>query len=195
MDWPGHIAADVVRAHWVRARWQFSPLAGWPPPWPGEVPMELSSRPVDLAAIAAALSVVSSRSQLWEAQALIVDYCSSRAEDPAPQWTALAGLDPSGEGWRSREGIAGFIADVQPATPSASLPLHPYPYPVPYPYRYPYWALVSAGQIMSRAFRSATLDGLGYLVARLDDWDECRVYCENSPNPHCMQECLSERLC
>jgi hypothetical protein len=171
MDWPGHVAADTVRAYWVRAQWQFSPLAGWPPPWRGEVPMVLSGRRVDLAEIAAALSVASNISPVWEAQALIVDYCSSRAGDPAPQWATLAGLEPSGERWQRPESIAGFIANAQPSIP--------------------YRALVSAGQVMSRTFRPATLDGLGYLVATLPDWDECLIICENSRDSNCVQNCLS----
>jgi hypothetical protein len=176
MDWPWHVEADVVRAQWVRAQWQFSPLTGWPPPWPDEVPMELSGRRVDLTAIAAALSVVSSSPPLWEAQALIVDYCSSRDEDPAPQWATFARLDPSGEGWRNTGGIAGFVTDAQPGIP------------------YPSQAFVSAGQVMSHTFQPATLDGLGYLVARMTDWEECRVLCEGSRDPYCLQECLSREL-
>jgi hypothetical protein len=193
MDWPGHVAADVVRANWVRAQWDFSPLTGWPPPWHGEVSTELSGRRVDLAPIAAALSVVSSSPPLWEAQALIVDYCSSGAGDPAPQWAGLAGLEPTGEGWQHLKGIAGFIAGAQSAFPYSYPPLYPGPQPSP-SLSSPYRALVSAGQIMSRTFQPATLDGLGYLVARLDDWDECRVICENSPNPDCIRDCLSGRL-
>jgi hypothetical protein len=137
--------------------------------------MVLSGREADLAEIAAALSVASSSAPIWEAQALIIDYCSSRAGDPAPQWATLAGLDPYEVTWQRLEGIAGFIGNVQPAVP--------------------YGALVSAGQVMSRAFQPATLDGLGYLVARLPDWDECLVICENSTDrSSCMQNCLSGRL-
>jgi hypothetical protein len=176
VDWPSHVGADVVRAQWGRAQWLFSPLTGWPPPWPDMVSMELSGRRVNLTAIAAALSVVSSSSPLWEAQALIVDYCSSREEDPAPQWATFARLDPSGEGWRDTDGIAGFITDVQRV--------------IPYPPR----ALVSAGQVMSHTFQPATLNGLGYLVARMGDWEECRVLCEGSRDPNCLQNCMGSAL-
>lgn len=172
MYWPWHVEADVVRAQWRRAQQQFSPLTGWPPPWPDEVSMELSGRRVNLTAVAAALSVVSSSPPLWEAQALIVDYCSSREENPAPQWAIFAKLDPSGEGWRNTGGIAGFVTDVRSVTP------------------YPPRAFVSAGQVMSHTFQPATLDGLGYLVARMSDWDECRVICEGSRDPYCLQNCL-----
>lgn len=177
MRWPGHVAADTIRAYWVRAQWQFSPLAGWPPPWRGELPMDLAGLHVDLAEIAVALSVVSSSPPLWEAQALIIDYCSSREGDPAPQWAALTRTEPSGAGGQVLDDIISFIADVPPQV------------------RYPYPALESAGQIMSQAFRPATLDGLGYLVARLDDWDECRVICENAADPYdCLENCLARTL-
>lgn len=173
MDWPEHVEASAIRSLWVGAQWRFSPFSGWPPGGTVGAIVEFSGHEASFDEIMAALSVVSSRSPLWEAQAQIVDYCSLTAADPAPQWAALARLTPQRENyWWREEGIPGFLADAQVAVP--------------------YHALASAGRIMWGTFKSTTLDGLGYLVAGLPDLEECLVLCNG--NPVCMRDCLGGRL-
>jgi hypothetical protein len=172
MDWPEHVEASTIRALWVGAQWRFSPFSGWPPSGTVGAVVEFSGREAKFDEIMVALSVVSSRSPLWEAQAQIVDYCSLTAGEPSLQWPELAGLYPEREAWRRLGGIPGFLADAQVAVP--------------------YHALISAGRVMSGIFASTTLDVLGYLVAGLPDIEECLVMCNG--DPVCMRNCLSGRL-
>jgi hypothetical protein len=174
MDWPGHVEAGTIRALWVSAQWRFSPFAGWPPPGEVGLLVGFSGRSAEFTEIQAALSVVSSSSPLWEAQAQIVDYCSETGEDAAPQWATLAdlGLYSDRQAWRGQGGLLGFLAEADVAVP--------------------YHALGSAGRIMSVAFRQDTLDGLGYTVALLPDLEECLVLCHG--DPVCIRNCLRGRL-
>ena len=174
MDWPQHVGAYETRAHWVSAQSRFSPLAGWPPDWAYQFPVRFSGREVRFADIAVGLSVVSSSSPLWEAQAQIVDFCSRGEDSPAPQWETLASLDPAGLEWSYQEGLPTFLTRAQLAVPPH--------------------ALVSAGRVMAGSFHPDVLDGLGYIVARLPDLEECVVRCAGSSNRNCVADCLAGRL-
>ena len=166
MYWPEHVEAATIREEWDSARERLSPVAGWPP--------DTSSWPGRVSQVAAALSVVSSSPPLWEAQAQIVDYCSRGEGSPAPQWQTLATLDPTGEQWSSQGGLASFLADAQPEVPAQEL--------------------VSAARLMADTFEPGVLDGLGSLIAKWPDVQECLILCEQSANPNCFGECIATQM-
>ncbi len=163
VQWLRQVDADACRGVWGQAQTRFSPFTGWPPPRRAEARLRFADREADLSNVALALVVVSSRWVLWEAQAQIVDFCTHTESEPAPSWRTVAGLDPSGESWREREGIAGFLARTQLAVPPG--------------------AVTAAARLMSEAFAPPTLDGLGYVVAGMaareggPDMDECEFRC------------------
>jgi hypothetical protein len=177
MDWARHVGAYETRAHLVSAQAMFSPMVGWPPDWADRFPVQFSGREVRFAEIAVALSVVSSNSPFWEAQAQILDYCSAGQDSPAPQWETLAGLGPDEREWQYQEGLPTFLTRAQLAVP--------------------HLALVSAGRVMTGSFHPDVLDGLGYVVLHMADLEECTVACEERPRrerDNCMASCLAGRL-
>jgi len=166
VEWPRQVEVESVRARWVYAQWSFSPLAGWPPPRPRDDELKLPDRLANSAEVAAALGILASRPEYWEAQAQVVGYCSETAGDPAPQWLNMAGLgraefEQTSEG----AGISEFL--------SRSALVVPRP------------ALIGAAQTISLTFRPETLDGVGYFVGLLagPDWEECMDRCRNEPDP------------
>jgi hypothetical protein len=179
VQWPRPLDVNSVRARWVYAQWWFSPLADWSPPRRLlHRELKLPDRQAASGEVAAALSVVSSRPEYWEAQAQVVVYCSVSAEDPAPQWEIMAELDPSGETWAQTPGLPSFLSQSTLAVPRS--------------------ALVAAARVISASFQPATLDGAGYLVGLLagPDWEECMERCRRRSNTDplaCFIECSSER--
>jgi len=176
VQWPRHVDADEIRAVWERARWRFSPMTGWPPPRRPAAELRFAGREAGLSSVALALGVVSAESVLWETQAQIIDFCSHTGTDPAPNWHTVAGLDPTGESWQEREGIAGFLARSRLEAP-------------------PY-ALAASARVISGAFAPQTLDGLGLVVAGMaaqevgPDLDECEIRC-GPEDWVCLLRCLA----
>jgi hypothetical protein len=178
MQWPGQVDADAIRACWVEAQWRFSPFNGWPPSLGEPAPLRFADREVDLAGVALALGVISSRSSLWEVQAQIIDYCTRTETDPAPSWRTVAALNPPVDSWRAQEGIPRFLALTHLA-----IPPH---------------AFTSAARVMSGTFTPPILDGLGYVVAGMaareigPDLEECLDRCKE--DAECLLRCLSQGL-
>ena len=177
VQWPRRVDADDIRARWVQVQWRFSPFAGWPPPGRQQAPLRFADREADIDDVAIALGVVSSRSELWEAQAQVVHYCTRREADAATCWQTVAGLDPAETTWRAREGIADFVVQAE-----LEVPIH---------------AVTAAARVMRGAFSSATLDGLGYVVAGMasletgPDLEECVIRCTGNPDPLCVLRCCA----
>lgn len=179
--WPQELGADAVRALWVQAQWQFSPFNGWPPSGaegpPGQRLLRFADREAPSADVALALGVVSSGAALWEVQAQIIEFCSHTETDPAWCWRDVARLDPSGETWRGRQGIAAFLDRTRIAVPSH--------------------AVSAAARLMWGAFSPPTLDGLGYVIAGMaireggPDLDECFIRCGRE-DWACLLRCLAE---
>ena len=172
VQWPRQVDANTIRARWVQAQWRFSPFTGWPPPRGEQAPMRFADREADLHSVGLALGVVSSWSALWEVQAQIVDYCSHAETDPGASWFTIADLDPAGETWDRQDGISLFLARTQLAVPPH--------------------VITAAARVMSGAFWSPTLDGLGYVVARMagPDLEECLNRC--GEDNVCLLQCLAE---
>jgi hypothetical protein len=179
VQWPRRVDANAVRARWVEAQWRFSPFNDWPPSL-GEQQAQLrfGDREADLAGVALALGVVSSRSALWEVQAQIIDYCTRTETDPALCWRTVAALNPPGDSWRMQEGIPRFLADTDLAIPPQ--------------------AVTAAARLMAGTFRPPTLDGLGYVVAGMaareggPDLEECLDRCKE--DAECLLRCLAQGL-
>jgi hypothetical protein len=173
MRWQQPVNADQVRARWLEASWRFSPLAGWPPREYGPS-IVYDGGEARAGEVAAALGVVSSRSAYWETQALIVEFCSHREADPAPQWSALAGLETDGQFRGPDEVLSAFLNATRPAVPPGTL--------------------IAASQTMRGLCTDSTLNGLGLVVGRMaaPDYDECVLRCKDRP-PTCIWDCLGGR--
>ena len=117
VQWPRRVDADDIRARWVQVQWRFSPFAGRPPPGRQQAPLRFADREADIDDVAIALGVVSSRSELWEAQGQVVHDCTRREADAATCWQTVAGLDPAETTWRAREGIADFVVQAESEAP------------------------------------------------------------------------------
>jgi hypothetical protein len=171
MRWSRPISADDVRAVGGLANERFSPLAGWPPSDLSDSVLTYGDVEARSIEVASALTVVSSRSEFWETQALVIAQCSLTDDRPDMVWWGLSrGGSPR---WQDITGPTWELGPSEQTYMSAD-------------------ALAGTATILSVVFGQAVLNGAALVIGNLasnSDIEECMMRCGS--NPPCVWRCLA----
>jgi hypothetical protein len=166
MDWGRAIEVQDVRERWLQVH------SMWSRPF-GPPATNVADVDVDLAKVAATLTVVSGRAELWEAQAHVVASCSITGADPADLWSELARtpFEPS---------------LLEPGAPIEILQSTQQILPLFAP-----WSLVWGASVLASNYAPEVLNQTGYIVGQMAGyWEDCDEECGS--NPPCILRCLNQ---